>query len=145
VACDAFTLMSLPARHSEKARASLYGAQRRGQAHDLSLFQDQEEARSTHEPSGQAPRLEDPRPPRTAASGMARLGTSPHIIEKVLNHISGVNSGLTAVYQRYEYQNERKEALEAWGSHVKELTWPRSGDSDTQEILKLISSQLPSL
>jgi integrase len=82
---------------------------------------------------------------RTFASGLARLKVPPHIIEHCLNHTSGVNGGLTAVYQRYEYQNERREALEAWGGYVKELTRPASGDPDTQEILKLISSQLPTL
>jgi integrase len=38
---------------------------------------------------------------RTAASGMARLGIAPHVIEKVLNHRTGVISGVAAVYNRY--------------------------------------------
>jgi integrase len=59
---------------------------------------------------------------RTAASGMARLGFQPHIIERVLNHVSGVTGGLVGVYQRYEYIDDRKRALEAWGQHVGALT-----------------------
>ena len=55
---------------------------------------------------------------RTAASGMAALGVLPHIIERVLNHVSGAQGGLIGVYQRYEYREERKRALLAWNAHV---------------------------
>lgn len=58
---------------------------------------------------------------RTAASGMARLGFQPHIIERVLNHVSGAQGGLVAVYQRYEYLEERKRALESWSAHVNSI------------------------
>ena len=34
---------------------------------------------------------------RTAASGMARLGIAPHVIEKILNHKSVIISGVAAV------------------------------------------------
>jgi integrase len=49
---------------------------------------------------------------RTAASGMARLGIPPHVIEKVLNHRTGVISGVAAVYNRYGYAEEKRDALE---------------------------------
>ena len=55
---------------------------------------------------------------RTAASGMAALGFQPHIIERVLNHVSGAQGGLVGVYQRHEYKEERKQALLAWGAQV---------------------------
>jgi integrase len=58
-------------------------------------------------------RLHDLR--RTAASGMARAGVAPHVIEKVLNHISGTISGVAAVYNRYGYDTEKRAALEQWG------------------------------
>jgi integrase len=58
---------------------------------------------------------------RTAASGMAALGFQPHVIERVLNHVSGVNSGLVSVYNRHEYRDERKRAIMAWGARVMEL------------------------
>jgi integrase len=58
---------------------------------------------------------------RTAASGMAALGYQPHIIERVLNHVSGAQGGLVGVYQRYEYLEDRKRALLAWGNHVEAL------------------------
>jgi hypothetical protein len=58
---------------------------------------------------------------RTAASGMAALGFQPHVIERVLNHVSGAQGGLVSVYQRHEYREERKRAILAWGAHVMSL------------------------
>ena len=55
---------------------------------------------------------------RTAASGMAALGFQPHVIERVLNHVSGAQGELVGVYQRHEYREERKRAITAWGAHV---------------------------
>jgi integrase len=58
---------------------------------------------------------------RTAASGMAALGISPTIIEKTLNHVSGVTGGLVAVYQHHDYRKERKAALVGWGRKVEQI------------------------
>jgi integrase len=58
---------------------------------------------------------------RTAASGMAALGFQPHVIERVLNHLSGAQGGLVSVYQRHKYREERKRAIMAWGAHVMGL------------------------
>ena len=64
-------------------------------------------------------RLHDLR--RTAASGLAALGTQPHIIEAVLNHKSGVISGVAAVYNRYAYIKEMREALDAWDEKLDRI------------------------
>jgi integrase len=48
---------------------------------------------------------------RTMVSGMARLGVSPHVADKILNHVSGTISGVAAVYQRHEFLKERRDAL----------------------------------
>lgn len=58
---------------------------------------------------------------RTAASGMAELGFQPHIVERVLNHISGAQGGLVGVYQRFDYAEERKRALHVWAKHVEQM------------------------
>ncbi len=58
---------------------------------------------------------------RTAATGMARLGHPPHVIEAVLNHSSGSRGGLVAVYQHYEHRPERRKALLNWAAHVQSL------------------------
>jgi integrase len=62
-------------------------------------------------------RLHDLR--RTAATVMAdRLGVMPHIVEAVLNHVSGHKAGVAGVYNRATYRAEMGRALEAWGEHV---------------------------
>jgi integrase len=58
---------------------------------------------------------------RTVVSGMARLGILPHIADKVLNHQTGTISGVAAVYQRHDFLDERKSALDQWGGHVTKL------------------------
>ncbi len=59
---------------------------------------------------------------RTAASDMAGLKVPPYVIERVLNHSSGIISGVAAVYNRYEYADETREALDKWAGYVEKLT-----------------------
>ncbi|WP_294532951.1 site-specific integrase [uncultured Rhodoblastus sp.] len=61
-------------------------------------------------------RLHDLR--RTCATRMADLGVLPHVIEAVLNHISGSRAGVAGVYNRSSYTAEKKAALILWGDHV---------------------------
>ena len=63
---------------------------------------------------------------RTAATGMARMSFPPHVVDKVLNHVSGTIRGVAAVYNRFEYLEERRAALEAWGRYVGNLVAPAS-------------------
>ncbi|MBN8542843.1 MAG: site-specific integrase [Alphaproteobacteria bacterium] len=58
---------------------------------------------------------------RTVASGMARLKIAPHVIESVLNHKTGIISGVAAVYNRHDYFEEKREALDLWAKYVIEL------------------------
>jgi integrase len=64
-------------------------------------------------------RLHDLR--RTAATGMAELGIAPHIVEAVLNHVSGARAGVAGTYNRAAYASEKKMALERWAAHVEGL------------------------
>jgi integrase len=58
---------------------------------------------------------------RTAATGMAEIGIAPHIIEAVLNHVSGARAGVAGVYNRAAYLPEKTAALERWAAHVEGL------------------------
>ena len=64
-------------------------------------------------------RLHDLR--RTAATRMADLGVSPHIVEAVLNHYSGHRAGVAGIYNKAAYQKEKRQALILWGEHVMGL------------------------
>jgi integrase len=58
-------------------------------------------------------RLHDLR--RTAATMMAdKLGVQPHVIEAILNHISGHKAGVAGIYNRATYAKEKREALDLW-------------------------------
>jgi integrase len=65
---------------------------------------------------------------RTFASGAARLGIGLPTIEKILNHTSGSFRGVAGVYQRHEFSQEKRIALEAWAAHVTSLAAPRAGN-----------------
>ncbi len=58
---------------------------------------------------------------RTFASGMASLGVLLPVVEKLLNHISGSFSGIVAVYQRYDFAKEMRQAVELWDEHLQTL------------------------
>ncbi len=64
-------------------------------------------------------RLHDIR--RTAATRLADLGVLPHVIEAVLNHVSGHKAGVAGVYNRATYAAEKRAALALWASHVTAL------------------------
>lgn len=59
---------------------------------------------------------------RTMATNMAMMRIQPHIIEAVLNHKTGIVSGVAATYNRHAYMEEKREALEQWAKKVEELT-----------------------
>jgi integrase len=58
---------------------------------------------------------------RTAATGMAALAFPPQVVERVLNHVSGTQSGIVSVYQRFDYRAERKAAITGWGARVSTI------------------------
>jgi integrase len=55
---------------------------------------------------------------RTVATRMADIGILPHVIEAVLNHVSGARAGVAGTYNRSLYAKEKREALARWASHV---------------------------
>jgi integrase len=58
---------------------------------------------------------------RTCATGMADLGVAPHIIEAVLNHVSGFKAGVAGIYNRARYEPEKRAALELWAAEVARI------------------------
>ena len=58
---------------------------------------------------------------RTAATRIAGLGVSPHVLEAILNHKSGTISGVSAIYNRHQYSNEKAAALALWGAELQRI------------------------
>ena len=52
---------------------------------------------------------------------MADIGIMPHIIEEILNHVSGHKAGVAGIYNRSLYAGEVTTALARWGAHVLAL------------------------
>lgn len=65
---------------------------------------------------------------RTARTHLEALGTQPHIAERCLNHkIKGVEG----IYNRHDYYEERKEALQRWADLLEQL---ERGGADVVEL-----------
>ena len=64
-------------------------------------------------------RLHDLR--RTMATRMGDLGIHPHIVEAVLNHVSGHKAGVAGIYNRALYAEEKAAALDLWAKHIDRL------------------------
>jgi integrase len=62
---------------------------------------------------------------RTCGTGMARLGIAVPTISRVLNHKEG---GVTKIYNRYSYLDEKRHALQVWAQHIESLINPPEGN-----------------
>jgi integrase len=61
-------------------------------------------------------RLHDLR--RTVATNLQKLGVRLEVTEAILNHVSGSRGGIVGVYQRHEWTDEKRAALDAWGERL---------------------------
>ena len=57
-----------------------------------------------------------------ATIGTGELGIDPVVMDKILNHRSGIVTGVAAVYQRHAYLQQRRVALMKWADYVERLT-----------------------
>jgi integrase len=55
---------------------------------------------------------------RSTATHMAEIGVLPHIVEAVLNHVSGHKGGIAGVYNRATYQKDVRDALVRWADRL---------------------------
>lgn len=71
---------------------------------------------------------------RTAATGMAEMGIPGDILDRVQNHVTREKQGVGHVYNRYSYDREKQQAMEAWERRLKSIT--TGGDS--AKVLSMI-------
>lgn len=70
---------------------------------------------------------------RTVGTELARLGLPVHVRSLVLNH-SPMSRGITdAVYNRYAYDKEKREALGAWEKHLSSLLFSDTTKANMRE------------
>jgi integrase len=58
---------------------------------------------------------------RTFVTGCCELGTSPHVVEAAVNHVSGFRHGVAGHYNWSEYEVPIRQALSRWERHVLEV------------------------
>jgi integrase len=62
---------------------------------------------------------------RTVGTGLGRLGVSRFIIARVLNH---ADRTVTGIYDRHEYLEEKRHALDAWARNLRNLIAPSAAN-----------------
>lgn len=72
-------------------------------------------------------RLHDLR--RTVVTGMNDLKIAPHVVEAVVNHISGFKAGVAGNYNYAQYFDEKKVAWDRWAAHVATLVAGKKADN----------------
>jgi integrase len=70
----------------------------------------------------------------TTAHG--RFKVPPHIVEVILGHVSGHKAGVAGTYNKANYLDERRDALERWGAHVMSIV---SGKPATAKLKRPIA------
>ena len=58
---------------------------------------------------------------RSVATKMADIGIMPHVIEQILNHLSGHKGGVAGIYNRSSYEREVRAALAQWHDRLRTL------------------------
>ncbi|MBI4861931.1 MAG: hypothetical protein HY815_16985 [Candidatus Riflebacteria bacterium] len=72
---------------------------------------------------------------RTVSTRMHEdLGIQPHIVEAVLNHVSGHRSGVAGTYNRAHYVEDKRRALVAWANHIDRLVGRGEGPPNVVPI-----------
>jgi integrase len=64
-------------------------------------------------------RLHDLR--RSFVTGLYELNVQPHVVEALVNHISGHRAGVSGVYNRAEYLSEKRAAVARWACHLADM------------------------
>jgi len=63
-----------------------------------------------------------------------KLGVPPHIVEACLGHVSGFKSGVSGVYNKATYLDERRRALEKWAAFLEGII---AGKQPTAKVVRL--------
>lgn len=58
---------------------------------------------------------------RTVATRMAELGVPPHVIERILNHVTGQGTAVARVYNRHHYLSEMSDAFQKWETALRSI------------------------
>jgi integrase len=69
---------------------------------------------------------------RTVATNLQKLGVKLEVTEAVLNHVSGSRAGIVGIYQRHDWKDEKRQALDAWAQRLEAIV---SGEVTSNVVL----------
>ena len=79
---------------------------------------------------------------RTLVTGMNEIGILPHIVEAVVNHVSGATkAGVAGTYNYAKYEKPCRIALKAWERHLMAIVTGVNSDSNITELASVRESQ----
>jgi integrase len=55
---------------------------------------------------------------RSVATNLQKLGVRLEVTEAVLGHVSGSRAGVVGIYQRHDWADEKRAALDAWARRL---------------------------
>ena len=55
---------------------------------------------------------------RTVATNLSKLGVDRFLLQRIVNH---TDSGVTAIYDRYSYLEEKRDALQKWADRLDDI------------------------
>jgi integrase len=73
---------------------------------------------------------------RAGVTALAGMEFPPHVCDRLLNHVTGSITGVAAVYQRAEFLNERRAALDAWAEYVVAYGEGRKGADNVLRLTR---------
>lgn len=55
---------------------------------------------------------------RTFVTSLNEMKVAPHIVEAMVNHVSGFRGGVAGIYNQAQYQPEIRKAMTKWAAHL---------------------------
>jgi integrase len=71
---------------------------------------------------------------RSVVTHMAELGIEPHVIEAVINHVSGHKAGVSGIYNRASYRPQKAAALQRWADWLEAKVEDREPASNVRPM-----------
>jgi integrase len=73
---------------------------------------------------------------RTAGTCMHEIGVEPHIVEAILNHVSGHKGGVAGTYNKARYREPKKVALQRWADWLEATVEGRTPASNVVALAR---------
>jgi integrase len=64
------------------------------------------------------------------------LGVAPHIVEALINHVSGHRAGVAGVYNKAQYTAPKAQAMASWAAHLLEIVEGREAGDNVTPLLR---------